>query len=395
MNAYPTNNFTNILQLGLGGVTFQEFVDAYNEKYNSFEVDGFVVAPTTIGRTWRQLIASTGAACLPTFVDPESEGYEVALRSIQGATGNIPTAKQFYRFNRVILEEQLMLIQRYGNGAITPAMEDIFLSLYDEGTEGLIKSYYNMLTHQRMRVVSTGKFTISADNNPRGYQDVTIDFNVPTSNFDTLTGANRWWTDAERTTEGSAADPIDYMKKRVKYIRRTKHYVGRLRMEISEALWNDLCEHSKFRSDIAAYLYNTASDSALTVLPKYIDPDKMKEALAKMIKVDSIVIRDSIAYVSKPGTDADGMPDLVEVAVENFKETNIAFIPEGNIGTIQGIEPNTLGFNPEDVAKYHGGRLALCQRAEPKTHSIYIDSEFAQLCVPSAVQYMFISTVTA
>lgn len=121
----------------------------------------------------------------------------------------------------------------------------------------------------------------------------------------------------------------------------------------------------------------------------------MRTAIAKMIEVDSIIVRDSYAYVSKPGKDADGLPDLITVPVENFKETNIAFIPEGIIGDIQGVEPLTLGYAPEDVASYDEGRLKLTQRAEPKTHSIYIDSECCQLCVPGAVQHMFISTVTA
>lgn len=397
MNTYPDNSnaLNNVMALALGDGTFQEWIDNYEEKYNEVQIDGFTKAPLRLGRTWQQLIASTGATPLPTYVDPESPGYEVALRALSGVTGNIPTQKQYYRFNRVLLEEQMQLIQRLGNAAITSRMKDIFMGLLDESSEGLIKSYYNALTHQRMRVVSTGKFVISADNNPRGYQDVTIDFNVPTANFDTLTDTARWWTNADRTTEGTAADPIGYMKNRVRWIRRTKHFLGRLRMEISKALWDDLVEHSKVRSEVGAYIFRTVNTTSATVLPKYMDPEEMKAAIAKMIEVDSIVIRDSIAYVSKPGTGGDGLPDLVNVPVENFKETNIAFIPEGNIGDIQGVEPLTLGYDPADVASFDDGRLKLTTRKEPKTHSIYIDSEFCQLCVPSVVQHMFISTVTA
>lgn len=397
MNAYPDNSTAlgNVMSLALGDGTFQEWIDNYEERYNDVQIDGFVKAPLRLGRTWQQLIASTGATPLPTYVDPESPGYEVALRSLSGATGNIPTQKQYYRFNRVLLEEQLQLIQRLGNAAITPRMQEVFMRLLDESSEGLIKSYYNALTHQRMRVVSTGKFVISADNNPRGYQDVTIDFNVPTDNFDALTGTALWWTTAQRTTEGSKADPIGYLKDRVKFIRRVKHFIGRLRMEISKPLWDDLLQHSKVRSEVGAYLYRNVNSTSAAVLPKYISDDEMKNAIAKMIEVDSIVVRDSVAYVSKPGTDADGMPDLVNVPVENFKETNISFIPDGIIGDIQGVEPLTIGYAPEDVASFDEGRLKLTQRAEPKTHSIYIDSECCQLCVPNAVQHMFISTVTA
>lgn len=397
MNTYAdnTNALANVLGIALGDGTFQEWVDYYEEKYNTLEIDGFDFDPLRLNCTWQQLIASTGATPLPTYVDPESPGYEIALRSLTGATGNIPTQKQYYRFNRVILEQQLQLIQQLGSAAISQQMQNAFIGLLDESTDGLIQSYYNALTHQRMRVVSTGKFVISADNNPRGYQDVTIDFNVPADNFDTLSGTARWWTDTERTKEGTASDPIDYLKKRVKFIRRDKRYYGPLRMEISAPLWESFCEHSKVTSAIAAKLYPTATSETLASVVKSLSEDQIKAEVTKIIKVNSIVIRDSIAYVSKPGTGADGKPDLVTVPVENFKETNVAFIPEGRIGSIQGVEPITLGYNPEDVASYHGGRLKLTQRAEPKTHSIYIDSEFRQLCVPSAVPYMFISTVTA
>lgn len=397
MNTYPDNLnvLSNIMSLTLGDGTFQEWIDNYEEIYNNVQIDGFVKAPLRIGRTWQQLIASSGATPLPTYVDPESPSYEVALRSLSGATGNIPTQKQFYRFNRVLIEEQLQLIQRLGNAAITPQMREIFMKLLDESSEGLIKSYYNALTHQRHRVVSTGKFIISADNNPRGYHNVIIDYNIPADNFDTLTGNSRWFTNKDRTTEGSASDPIGYMKSRVKFIRRTKHFIGRLRMEISKPLWDDVLQHSKVRSEVGAYLYRNVNSTSADILPKYISDDEMRTAIAKMIEVDNIVVRDSYAYVSKPGTDEDGLPDLITVPVENFKETNIAFIPDGIIGDIQGVEPITLGYSPENVASYDGGRLKLMQRAEPKTHSIYIDSECCQLCVPNAVPFMFVSTVSA
>ena len=397
MNTYPDNSnaLSNVIDVALRGESFQAWIDSYDEKYNGIQIDGFDYAELSLGRTWQQVIASTGATPLPTYVDPESPGYEVALRSLSGKTGNIPTQKQYYRFNRVLLEQQLQLLQRLGNAALDDRMRKSFMNLLDESSDGLIQSYYNALTHQRMRIVSTGKFVISADNNPRGYQDVTIDFNVPTSNFDTLSGTERWWTDATRKTEGTKADPIGYMQQRVQFIRRTKNYTGSLRMEISKPLWDDLLKHSKVRSEVGAYIYRTENATSVAVLPKYMNREEMKEAIAKMIEVDSIVVRDSIAYVAKPGTGEDGLPDLITVPVENFKETNISFIPDGKLGDIQGVEPITLGYRPEDVASFHDGRLKLTTRAEPKTHSIYIDSEFCKLCVPSVVPYMFISTVTA
>jgi hypothetical protein len=114
----------------------------------------------------------------------------------------------------------------------------------------------------------------------------------------------------------------------------------------------------------------------------------------KLIKADEIVGRDSYAYVDKPGKDADGTPDLITEQVENFKKENVAFIPTGKIGGVQGVEPLDLGYKAEEIGSFHDGRLKLYQRVNQETHSMYIESEAAQLCVPSAIEQMFISTVT-
>lgn len=393
MNTNPTGMFS-VFDNGLGGLDWQSWVDRYEEKYDAFEVDGFEFAPTTLNYTFAQLIASTGATALPTWVDPESPGYEAALRELSGKTGNIPTAKRYYRFNRTIINEQLQLIQRYGNAALTPEMEDIFMGLNDEGTDGLIQMFNNALTHIRNQVVSTGHFSLTSVNNPRGLQGIDIDFNIAADHFDTLKGQKRWWTDANHETEGTASDPIQYLKDRVKFIRRTKHYAGALKMEISKDLFDDMLNHSKVRATLGIYFYPTTTDATTrTAAIQFMGDDAFKEAIRKIIGVDAIVVKDTYAFVDAPGTDANGDPDIITTRIDNFAADNIAFIPTGKIGDIQGVQPLSIGYDADKVAYYNGGRLLLTQRANPKTHSVYIEGEFAQLCVPSVPQWMFISTV--
>lgn len=401
MNTYPAS-FNTLLTYGLGGDTFQAFVDHYNERYNKLEIDGFGFAPNQLGYTWQQLVSNVATAVLPTYVDPESDGYEMPLGSVEGQTGNIPTFKSRYRLNRVAVRERMQLMQRL-NGNLSGLTEDftnVFMGLIDEGVEAHIKSYDNALTNQRHQIVSTGQFTINV-NNPRGYKNVVISFGVPAGNKDTLTGNARWWTSTTHTTanEGSSSDPIGYLKNKVKSIRRVNHYIGKLRMEISRDLLEDMLTHSAVLKQIGLVLYPAAaSDSTGATAIEYaknVTDDLVIETLRKIIRVDSIVARDSWAYVSAPGTNADGEPDLVTTAIQNFDPKNVSFIPEGNIGDFMGVEPLTLGYDDDKVASYHGGRLKLQLRAEPNTHSIYIDSEAAQIAVPNQPQYMFICTVTA
>lgn len=398
MNTNPVGLFT-VFDNGLGGLDWQGWVDKYLEKYDGIQIDGFEFAPTSINYTFAQLIASTGATALPAWVDPESPGYEAALRELSGKTGNIPTAKRYYKFNRTIINEQLQLIQRYGNAALTPDMEDIFMGLNDEGTDGLIKMYYNALTHIRNQVVSKGKFSLTSVNNPRGLQGIEIDFGIASGNFDTLTGNNRWWTDADNhdtAHQGSSSDPLTYLQNRVKWIRRTKHYIGGLRMEISKDLWDDMLTHSAVISRLANKIFfNVQNNDVRADLFKDVDEDVIKEAVRKIVKVDELVIRDTYAFVEAPGTDSNGDPDIVTTQIDNFDRKNVAFIPTGKIGDIQGVSPLSVGYEADKVAYYDDGRLLLTQRANPKTHSVYIEGEFAQLCVPSVPQWMFICTVTA
>ena len=59
-----------VLQFGLGGDSWQQFVDRYEEKYNALTIDGFEFAPTKINYTFSQLIGSLGVKTLPAYVDP-------------------------------------------------------------------------------------------------------------------------------------------------------------------------------------------------------------------------------------------------------------------------------------------------------------------------------------
>ena len=398
MNTNPIGLFT-VFDNGLGGLDWQGWVDKYLEKYDGIQIDGFEFSPTSISYTFAQLIASTGATALPTWVDPESPGYEAALRELSGKTGNIPTGKRFYKFNRTIVNEQLQLIQRYGNAALTPEMEDVFMGLVDEGTDGLVKMYYNALTHIRNQVVSKGQFSLTSVNNPRGLQGIDILFGVPDGNKETLTGQSRWWTDAsnhDTAHEGTSSDPITYLQNRVKWIRRVKHYQGGLKMEISQDLWDDMLGHSKVIARLANKFFASVVDGNVRAdLIKDVDDDAKKEAIRKMIKVDEIVVRDTYAFVEAPGTDSNGDPDIITTQIDNFDPKNVVFLPTGRVGDIQGVKPLSIGYEPDHVAYYDEGRLLLTQRANPKTHSVYIEGEFAQLCVPSVPQWMFYSTVTA
>lgn len=387
-------DFYKLLEFGLGGDTWQQFVDRYKEKYEGMVIDGFEFAPTSINYTWQQLVAATTVTTLPTYVDPESPGYEKQRGSAKGETGSIPTQKAFYSLNRTIVREKMQLMQMFGQAALNQDMMNVIMGLLDESADGLIKGYYNSLTNQRMQIVSTGKFKIDATNNPRGIKDITFDFGIDESHFDTLSGTQRWWTNADKNTEGTASDPIAYMKNKVKDIRNKYHYYGPLKIEMAKEMMDSLLSHSKVLKRIGMMLYPLSSvdNSGATALAyaQNLADDAIKQALVRLVGCE-IVERDSKAYVDD--WTEDGV--LTQKEIENFSLTNISFIPQGTIGNIQGVTPLTMGYEPSKVAFFDDNRLVLSQRMNPETHSIYIESEAAELCVPSLPKYMFICTVCA
>lgn len=387
-----TPQIYSLMELGLGGGSFQQFVDHYEEKYNEVQIDGFEFAPVSISYDWKQLLSSTRATTLPAYVSPESPGYEASLGEVRGLSGNIPTQKKYYRFNRVMVQEKLQLLQRFGNAALTQEMQDVFMGLIDEGSDGLIGAFYNSLTNQRHQIASTGKFTIDINNNPRGLKGVEIDFGVESDHFDVLTGTARWWTNADRTTEGTAADPIKYIKDRVKFIRNKKHYYGPLHVEIEKNVYDDLLTHSKVLTKIGHYLYpNVTEDKTVLANAQNLSDEQVAVILTKLCGI-AIKPIDSYAYVDIVNYDEN---DTEPKQIENFKHENIAFVPDGKWGDIQGVTPLTTGYDPSAVAMFAGNRLVLTQRSIPETHSLYIESEAVQLCVPSNVRGLFISTVMA
>ena len=70
-------NFYDLLSVGLGNISFQQFVDRFNEKYNVLQVEGFDWDPQIqLDYTYEQLIASLNIVTLPIYVDVDSEALD-------------------------------------------------------------------------------------------------------------------------------------------------------------------------------------------------------------------------------------------------------------------------------------------------------------------------------
>lgn len=387
------NNYYDLMTFGLGNQKFQDFVDKFQLKYNTPQTDGFAWdSEIQLDYTYEQLIASLGITTLPVYVDADSEGLDKSLGEFKIGSNKIPTQKHRYAMNAKMLRERMLMVQRFGESALNGDTRNALMDMLFESTDKLLGGNRNALTHQRMQVCSTGQFTIDLENNPRGIQGITFDFGIPTANKVVLTTTARWWTNAEHipANEGSASDPLMFLKNKRKEMKKLGYPDGHF--EMAEDLYDDLLTHSKVLQRIGYSLYPAAADAAAAQsYAANLADDAKKDAIARIIGAP-IKTYDSRAAVEKFDAEAKA---IKPVTIDNFKKTNVSFVPNGQIGAIKSVRPMVFTDDPtQRIAWFDGGRTLITNRFESKTKTMYVESEMAVLCVPNMPQYMQIYTVT-
>lgn len=392
------SNYYDLMTFGLGGASFQQFVDRFQEKYNVLQADGFAWDPEIqLDYTYEQLITSLNIATLPVYMDEVSQGLDKGFGEFKIGSNKIPTQKHRYPISEKMLRERMIMVQRFGDAALNTATQSALMEMLFTSTDNLLQGNRNAITHQRMRVASTGQFTIGLDNNPRGISGLTFDFGIPAANKESLSGESRWWKTNGHTTanEGTTSDPLLYLKNKVKAMRKKGFPAGHF--EIASDLLDDLLTHTKVLKRIGLALYPSAAgatnpDLVASQYAQNMTDEGKLDAIRRIIGA-SIIPRDSIAAVDK--FDEESKSLKVET-IENFNPLNVAFVPDGQIGTIKSVQPMVFSDDPtQRIAWFDDGRTLLRQMFNAETKSMYVESEMAILCVPSMPQYMCVYTVTA
>lgn len=377
--------------VGFDSAKFQVFVDKFKDKYNTPQTDGFDWDDEIqIDFTYQQLQAELGIATLPTFVDVDSPAPYKTQENIVIGSNKIPRFKHGFAMNEKIIREQMILAKRFGG--ITADAKNVIMKLLFDSVDKLIMGNQNELTYQRMQVVSKGSFAITTENNPQGITGVTFDFGVPAANKKTVSGTARWWTSAEHTVEnqGSASDPIGYLKDLRKEATRKGIPLGHF--EISQSLWDDMLSHTKVLEKIgySRLAYITDSTTAVT-FAQNLTEQAMKDVIEAIIGC-KIEVRDTLAVVDSYDKSSKS---LVKKTIDAFEPKNIAYVPDGQLGTIKAVEPIAVPDPASRIAYFDGGRTIIKNTFNTDTNTQYVSSECTALVVPSVSKYMFIHTVTA
>ena len=380
MNTYPVQ-FYDLLSRALGsndGRALQGFLDnVVAQKYNELNIPGFTFAPEMqLDFTYEQIQKEIGLNVMAQYLDLDSQPIPVGTEGAVISTGRIPRMKMVEYYNEDKYRKLLIAEQRFGatsNRVVNAAVEALFNTAVT-----LVGGHTNALTYQRHQIVSTSKFTLNSTNNPNGLVGLTFASHVPTANINTLAGTKRWWTNAEYTTEGSAADPIADLIAMVE-VARQKGVKGHF--EVNASYLDKILKHSKVVAAIGANLFPMAENAAASAA--YLSRAKKIEVLAEIVgapidAIDAIVATE----VYNKSTKA-----LERKMIDAFEANVVVFVPDGNLGEIITVEP--IAIDGGTYATFYGGRLLMTVDVDAKYKCQSFNTEMTSLAVPNKPQYMW------
>ena len=331
MNTFDVQVYDLLSRAGIsGGRQLQAFIDnQVMQKYNELNIPGFTFASDMqLDFTYEMLQGELNLNVVASYVDLDSPATPDATKGAKTLSGRIPRMKKAEYYNEDKIRKMLILEQRFGatSGNVrAAALADLFIAM-----DNLVGGHVNSLSYQRHQIVSTGKFVLTADNNPNGLKNLTFSSHVPSANWNTLSGTKKWWTDTDKTTEGSASDPIADMRKMVEEARR-KGVRGHF--EVNYNFLTSVLSHSKVVATIGINALPAADATAQSSYAGILGRDRKKAILAELVGAP-IVEFDHMVTIQKvvKGEVQNNM-------VDSFASDVVVFVPDGNVGEIVTVEP--------------------------------------------------------
>jgi hypothetical protein len=379
MNAYDIQVYDLLSRAGVSGARqLQDFIDnQVMQKYNELDIPGFTFAQDMqLDFTYEQVQGEYGLNIMASYVDLDSPATPNAKKGATINRGRIPRMKKAEYYNEDKIRKMLILEERKGANSAelrAAAIADLFVS-----TDNLIGGHVNSLSYQRHQIVSTGKFTLTAENNPDGLKNLTFASHVPTANTVTLSGTKRWWTDADKAVEGSAADPIADM---IAMVETARKYGVRGHFEVNYNYLTQILKHSKVVATIGINALPAADATAQTAFAGLFSRDRKKAALeeivgARIVEIDHMVATQKVTK------------GVVEnIVTDSFAADVVVFVPDGNLGEIITVEPIAIAGGT--YAKFLGGRGLMTVEADYTKKVQKFGTEMTSLAVPSLPQYFF------
>ena len=394
MNKYSNGFYTLMEEAGiLSSKSFELYVrDVVGfGNIQDLNLDGFSWDPiSSLTFDYEQLIASNRLKVMATYTDKDSEAIPFGTEGFEAVRGVVPRQKARFLWDEDDYRKYLDALNKLDFQNVTA--RQYALDLLFNGLSDIKNAHELSMTYQRDQMVSNRELELTADNNPRGIQGLQFKAMVPDANVTTLSGDYRWFTNTDKSAEGSSADPVKDMRDIVRAMKR-KGYTN-IALEVDEQSFLDDMEHSKWRTAIGYavrpdLVLAANNDANALIVGKNVGDDEVKAVFAKIIGIplSNIKFRQGLAAVEKlqgKGPDAK----LVRTSMRTFNANTYVFYPAGPLGTIKSVLP-LVPDSKAMYARFFGGKGIIQYEYDAKSKTQDWWSELTALCVPNRPQEMY------
>ena len=373
--------------MSVKGLTSNEAFQAYYDQVLSsreneaLNISGFETWDVPqIDFTYEQLEIENDIKVMATYVDLNSEAIPVGSKLGSVLRGSIP--------RQMVLERINTAARLTGSNASEAAKAAISRILFG-GLADLQDAHIGSLNYQVGQMKSAGAVTLTDANNPRGIQNVTFSAQVPTANVTTLATTKRWFTDAAKTTEGTASNPTQDIKD---LISAAKDRYDDVILEVDEKSFLQDMKHSKWQIALGYIIMPTllaggkdaTTDASAVAVTSASSDEVIKNAFIKFCGVP-VMFSNTVCGVEKWNS---GSKVLERTKLRAFNPDTYLARPSGALGSIKNVVP----LRPDSSAVsslIFGGKGIIEYRYDAKHKTQDWGSELTVLAVPSRPKDMF------
>lgn len=389
--------------MAVKGLTSNEAFQAYYDQVLSsreneaLNLSGFETWDVSqVDFTYEQLEIESNIKVMATYVDLNSEAIPVGNKLGSVLRGSIPRQKARFVIGENDYRKQMMLIEKINtaarmtgtNGSVAVAAE--LSKLLFGGISDLQDAHVGSLNYQVGQMKSAGAVTLTDTNNPRGIQNITFSAQIPLGNITTLTSTKRWFTDAAKSTEGSACNPVQDIKD---LISAAKDRYEDVVLEVDEKSFLQDMKHSKWQIALGYVIMPTllaggkdaTTDASAAAVTAASSDEVIKRAFATFAGVP-VEFSKTVCGVEKWNAESKA---LERTKLRAFNADTYLARPSGQIGSMKNVTP----LRPDSSAisaLIFGNRGIIEYRYDAKHKVQDWASELTALAVPSRPKDMFI-----
>lgn len=350
--------------------------------------------------TYKMLEAEQKISVMATYVDLNSDPIPLGTKGFNTLEGSIPRQKARWELGendyrkQLIVMENLRIAATFTNQSPAESVKNYLAELLFGGLSEIQNAHIGSMSYAVGQMKSEGQVTLTDSNNPRGIQNVTFSAQIPGANKVTLQGDSRWFTNADKTSEGSESDPVGDTKSRVRDL-RDKLNGGAVTVEVNEVSFFEDMKHSKWQVAlgyamtpgliVSAGVSDAAKATAAAIAANASD-DAIKAAFKSVIGADEVIFNKTVCGVEKWNKSTKKL----EIAtLPAFSKDSYLFRPSGKVGTRLNVVP--LRPDPSAIsALIFEGHGIIEYRYDPRTKYQDWVSELTVLPVPTRPSDMYI-----